>query len=242
MQVGLVGRPPARPHPRSGGEVEDSFDSVDELLERRLGQMELGEPEIASPGADREVPLLGPAGVVVDEGVNADDGAAEPVQRLHEVRADEAGAAGDEKAPARPETPAASVPLRTGGLGPPGAAWAGAAYEPPARSLAAERVDGCRCAVPLASSSRLPCSQRRLAPWTRASLPRRVGLPARIRIGTPFERSWRGSRSHAYPGEGQADDSGKLRPPEGRRWRRLIKRTTGVEPATFGLGSRRSTN
>ena len=83
--------------------MEDPFDSVDELLERRLGQMELGEPEIASPGADREVLLLGPAGVVVDEGVNAHDRAAEPVQRLHEVRADEAGAAGDEKTPSGPK-------------------------------------------------------------------------------------------------------------------------------------------
>src|SRR5262249_22557971 len=90
VQVG-----PASRQPRHGRQVEDGLDAVEGVPQQVEAQVEFVKDEGRVTPELREVGLLGGAGVVGDEGVQADDDVAVAQQALTEVRADESGSAGD---------------------------------------------------------------------------------------------------------------------------------------------------
>jgi hypothetical protein len=90
--------------------MKHTVDAFEQRLQGRLREVELGEPEAAIPEALLEVALLGGPRVVVGDGVDADDRAASSAQGLHEMRADEAGAARDQIGTAWPQRVARAAP------------------------------------------------------------------------------------------------------------------------------------
>jgi hypothetical protein len=62
----------------------------------RLGEVELDELDVPLLGALLQVAFLRGAWIVVDEAIDADDRTPASVERLDQVRADEAGATRDE--------------------------------------------------------------------------------------------------------------------------------------------------
>ena len=89
--------------------MEDGVGLVDEILELAAGEVDGDELEALPVAGAAQVGELVGATVVVVEAVNAEDGVAVGEQRLGELRADEAGAAGDEVA-SHCTTPATSRP------------------------------------------------------------------------------------------------------------------------------------
>ena len=87
--------------------MEHAVDALEQRLQGRLRDVALDEPEGAVAGALLEVALLAGPRVVVGEGVDADDRAAANVERLDQMRADEARAARDEVRAAGPQIVAA---------------------------------------------------------------------------------------------------------------------------------------
>ncbi len=77
--------------------MEDRVALLDQRLESQLGEIVFAEGERVELLRALEVSELDLGGVVVDEGVHADHLVAVAEQRLRELRADEARAAGDER-------------------------------------------------------------------------------------------------------------------------------------------------
>ena len=81
--------------------MDDRLDAVQRGLERVGPQVELVEREPRPPDEAGEVPLLDLTRVVVGERVETDDVVAVGKEALADVRAEEAGDAGDEDAHGR---------------------------------------------------------------------------------------------------------------------------------------------